>query len=82
MKFMRHFLFSFGQNKRLKTYIGFKTQKRSQITSEFENDVYKILNICFFSGEIMKNVQNRTAIEIIKQDDHDKFNQTTVKTNF
>ena len=67
-----HEMFSFTQNKWLKKYINFNTQKRNKSKNDFEKDFYKLLNNAFY-GETMENVRNRLRLGFIKKDDFKKI---------
>ena len=67
-----HSVISFKQNKWLEKYIDFNTQKRNRTVNDFEKDFYKLLNNAFY-GKTMENVRNRSKIEFIKRDDHNKI---------
>jgi hypothetical protein len=67
-----HRVLEFKQKPWLKEYIDFNTSLRSQATSEFERDFFKLMNNAVF-GKFLENVRNRTQLEItVKSEDHGK----------
>ena len=66
-----HTIYRFKQSAWLGKYIDHNTQKRTVAKTNFEKDLYKLMNNAFF-GKTMENVRDRTKLEII---DHSQIDQ-------
>ena len=66
-----HTIYRFKQSPWLAKYIDHNTQKRTKAKTNFEKDLYKILNKAFF-GKTMENVRDRVNLEFI---DHSQIQQ-------
>ena len=66
-----HSLWRFKQSLWLEKYIIHNTQKRTKAKTNFEKDLYKLLNNAFF-GKTMENVRERVNLEFI---DHSQIQQ-------
>ena len=66
-----HTIYRFKQSAWLAKYIDHNTQKRTKAKTNFEKDLYKLLNNAFF-GKTMENVRDRTNLEFI---DHSQIPQ-------
>ena len=66
-----HSLWRFKQSLWLEKYINHNTQKRTKAKTNFEKDLYKLMNNAFF-GKTMENVRDRTNLEFIP---HTQINQ-------
>ena len=66
-----HTIYRFKQSAWLGKYIDHNTQKRTKAETNFEKDLYKLLNNAFF-GKTMENVRDRTNLEFI---DHSQIDQ-------
>ena len=66
-----HTIYKFKQSPWLGKYIDHNTQKRTVAKTNFEKDLYKLMNNAFF-GKTMENVRDRTNLEFI---DHSQIDQ-------
>ena len=66
-----HTIYRFKQSAWLAKYIDHNTQKRTQAKTNFEKDLYKLMNNAFF-GKTMENERDRTNLEFIN---HSEINQ-------
>ena len=66
-----HTIYRFKQSAWLGKYINHNTQKRTVAKTNFEKDLYKLMNNAFF-GKTMENVRDRTNLEFI---DHSQIDQ-------
>ena len=66
-----HTIYRFKQSPWLAKYIDHNTQKRTAAKTNFEKDLYKIMNNAFF-GKTMEKVRDRTNLEFI---DHSFIDQ-------
>ena len=67
-----HTIYRFKQNPWLEKYIDHNTQKCTQARTNFEKDLYKLMNNGFF-GMTMENVGDRTNLEFLS---HSQIDQT------
>ena len=66
-----HTIYRFKRSPWLAKYIDHNTQKRTVAKTNFEKDLYKLMNNAFF-GKTMENVRDRTNLEFI---DHSQIDQ-------
>ena len=66
-----HTIYKFKQSPWLGKYIDHNTQKRTVAKTNFEKDLFKLMNNAFF-GKTMENVRDRTNLEFI---DHSQIDQ-------
>ena len=66
-----HTIYRFKQSPWLGKYIDHNTQKRTKAKTNFEKNLYKLMNNAFF-GKTMENVRDRTNLEFI---DHSQIDQ-------
>ena len=66
-----HTIYRFKQSPWLAKYIDHNTQKRTKAKTNFEKDLYKLMNNAFF-GKTMENVRDRVNLEFI---DHSQIDQ-------
>ena len=67
-----HTIYRFKQSLWLEKYFNHNTQKRTKAKTNFEKDLYKLMNNGFF-GKTMKNVRERVNIEIIPHTNIDQI---------
>ena len=67
-----HCVYRFKLDNWLEKYIDHNTKKRTVAKTNFEKDLYKLMNNSFF-GKTMENVRDRTNLDFI---DHFKIEQT------
>ena len=68
-----HTIYRFKQSLWLEKDINHNTQKRTQAKTNFEKDLYKLLNKAFF-GKTMENVREKVNLVMIP---HTKIDQIT-----
>ena len=59
-----HTFYRFKQSKWLAKYIDHNTLKRTKAKTNFEKDLYKLMNNAFF-GKTLKNVRDGTNLQFI-----------------
>ena len=59
-----HKIVSFKQEAWLKKYINFNTEQRTQASSGFEKDLWKLMNNAFY-GKTMENIRSRVNVKIL-----------------
>ena len=65
MKVTKKFtIYRFKQSLWLEKYTNHTTQKRTKAKTNFEKDLYKLMNNAFF-GKTMENVRERVNLDII-----------------
>ena len=63
-----HRIIRFRQSKWLKPYIEFNTNQRTQATTDFEKDYFKLMNNAYY-GKTCENVRNRVDVELVTNRD-------------
>ena len=76
-----HTIYTFRQSLWFEKYINHNTQKRTEARTNFEKDLYKLMNNAFF-GKTMENVRERTNIEIIPDTKIDQMIKRQSKLSF
>ena len=76
-----HTIYRFKQSHWLEKYINHNTQKRTKAKTNFEKDLYKLMNNAFF-GKTMENVRDRTNLEFIPHTNIDQIIKIQSKLSF
>ena len=76
-----HTIYRFKQSLWLEKYINHNTQKRTKAKTNFEKDLYKLMNIAFFCKN-MENVRDRTNLEFIPHTNIDQIIKSQSKLSF
>ena len=76
-----HTIYRFKQLLWLEKYINHNTQKRTKAKTNFEKDLYKLMNNAFF-GKTMENVRDRTNLEFIPHTNIDQIIKRQSKLSF
>ena len=76
-----HTIYRFKQSAWLEKYINHNTQKRTKAKTNFEKDLYKLMNNAFF-GKTMENVRDRTNLEFIPHTNIDQIIKRQSKLSF
>ena len=76
-----HTIYRFKQSLWLEKYINHNTQKRTKAKTNFEKDLYKLMNNAFF-GKTMENVRERTNLEFIPHTNIDQIIKRQSKLSF
>ena len=76
-----HTIYKFKQSPWLGKYIDHNTQKRTVAKTNFEKDLYKLMNNAFF-GKTMENVRDRTNLEFIDHSQIDQIIKKTIQVKF
>ena len=76
-----HTIYRFKQPRWLEKYINHNTQKRTKAKTNFEKDLYKLMNNAF-SGKTMQNVRERVNLEIIPHTEIDQIIKRQSKLGF
>ena len=76
-----HSIWRFKQSPWLASYIDHNTQKRTVAKTNFEKDLYKLMNNAFF-GKTMENVRERTNLDFISHTQLDKILKRQSKLSF
>ena len=76
-----HTIYRFKQSLWLEKYINHNTQKRTKAKTNFEKDLYNLMNNAFF-GKTMENVRERVNVEIIPHTKIDQIIKRQSKLSF
>ena len=76
-----HTIYRFKQSLWLEKYINHNTQKRTKAKTNFEKDLYKLMNNAF-CGKTMENVRDRTNLEFIPHTNIDQIIKRQSKLSF
>ena len=64
-------IISFEESNWLKKYIDFNTNQRTKAKSDFEKDLWKLMNNAFY-GKTMENIRNRCDIKLLNNENEIK----------
>ena len=59
-----HKILSFRQSDWLRKYVDFNTEKKQESSDEFNKNLYKLLNNCFY-GKSIENIRKRINVKLI-----------------
>ena len=76
-----HTIYRFKLSLWLEKYINHNTQKRTKAKTNFEKDLYKLMNNAFF-GKTMENVRERVNIQILPHTNIDQIIKRQSKLSF
>ena len=76
-----HMIYRFKQSLWLEKYNNHNTQKRTKAKTNFEKDLYKVMNNAFF-GKTMENVREKVNLEIIPHTNIDQLIKRQSKLSF
>ena len=76
-----HTIYQFKQSPWLEKYNDHNTQKRTQARTNFEKDLYKLMNNAFF-GKTMENERDRTNLEFLSHSQIDQIIKRQSKLSF
>ena len=76
-----HMIYRFKQSLWLEKYINHNTQKSTKAKTNFEKDLYKLMNNAFF-GKTMENVRGRINIQILPHTNIDQIIKKQAKLSF
>ena len=62
-----HNIISFKQDRWLRKYIDFNTNERTKANSEFEKDLWKLMNNSFY-GKTMENIRDRNTFTLVSDE--------------
>ena len=65
-----HRALRFGQSPWMEPYIRKNTELRKKATSDFEKDLYKLMNNSVF-GKTMENLRRRVDVELVRRNEED-----------
>ena len=74
-----HRILSFRKSDWLRKYVDFNTEKRNQISDEFNKNLYKLLNNCIY-GKSIENIRKRINGKLIN--DKKKYQRCGNKPSF
>ena len=76
-----HRALKFNQDAWMKPYIELNTNLRKNTTSDFEKDLYKLMNNSVF-GKTMENLRKRKNIHLVCNSEEDKLRRLIARPNF
>jgi hypothetical protein len=76
-----HRVLQFAQSAWMESYIQMNTELRKQATSDFEKDLYKLMNNSVF-GKTMENMRKRVDVHLVRADEKNKIRKLIAKPTF
>jgi len=76
-----HRALTFDQSPWMEPYIRLNTELRKQATSDFEKDLFKLMNNSVF-GKTMENMRKRQDVKLVRATEEDKLRRYLAKPNF
>ena len=76
-----HCVWQFNQSPFLKNYIDFNTNQRKLAKTDFEKNLFKLLNNSLY-GKFIENVRNHVNIDLIAHTDTENIIKRQSKLNF
>ncbi len=76
-----HRALTFDQSPWMEPYIRLNRELRKQATSDFEKDLFKLMNNSVF-GKTMENMRKRQDVKLVRSTEEDKLRRYLAKPNF
>ena len=76
-----HRALRFEQSPWMEPYIRMNTELRKQATSDFEKDLYKLMNNSVF-GKMMENLRRRMNVKLVRSHEEDKLRRLIASPSF